>query len=102
MQNFYQLDQLIQGYFNQDFDIINEGEDTIEGILKLFQSSASEQTLKELAKEVDDFITVNKNRLDEEFASRYGFDFSPELWGTTAHEFLVTVRGFAMAQTQST
>lgn len=102
MQNFYQLDQLIQGYFNQDFDIINDGEDTIEGILKLFQRSASEQALKELAKEVDDFIAVNKDRLDEEFESRYGFDFSPEIWETTAHEFLVMVREFALAHILST
>lgn len=30
MQNFYFLDQLVFGYFNQDADIINDGEDTIE------------------------------------------------------------------------
>ncbi len=102
MQNFYQLDQLIQGYFNQDFDIINDGEDTIEGILKLFQRSASEQTLKELAKEVDDFISVNKNRLDEEFESRYSFDFSPELWETTAHEFLLSVKEVALGRNPAT
>jgi len=102
MQNFYQLDQLIQGYFNQDYDLINEGEDTIEGILNLFLKTAPEQALKALAKEVDDFIALYKDILDEEFEERYGFDFSPELWETTTHEFLVTVREFALAQTQST
>ncbi len=51
---------------------------------------------------VKDFIMLYKGRLDEEFEERYSFDFSPELWETTAHKFLVTVREFAMTQTQPT
>lgn len=97
MQSFYHLDQLIQGYFNQDHDLINDGEDTIEGTIGLFKKTAPEWMLKELAEEVDTFIECYKDRLDDEFKSRYGFDFSPELWETTSYDFLMSVRRLALA-----
>lgn len=99
MQNFYHLDQLIQGYFNQDADLINEGEDSIEGIIVLFKQTASDEVLKELADEVDAFLESYQDRLEEVFIQRYGFDFSPQLWETTAHDFLLTVRTMALGQT---
>ncbi|WP_333897027.1 contact-dependent growth inhibition system immunity protein [Mixta calida] len=97
MQSFYHLDQLIQGYFNQDHDIINDDEDTVEGIIGLFIKAAPEWMLKELIEEVDDFIDNYKEHLDEEFKNRYGYDFSPELWETTAYDFLITVRRLALS-----
>jgi len=97
MQSFYHLDQLIQGYFNQDHDLINEGEDTIEGIIGLFKKTAPDWMLKELAEEVDSFLELYGDRLDEEFKSRYGFDFSPELWDSTPLDFLMTVRRLALS-----
>lgn len=96
MQNFHHLDQLIQGYFNQDYDIINNDEDTVEGIIGLFINVAPEWMLKELAEEVEDFIDCYKDHLDEEFKNRYGHDFSPQLWETTAYGFLMTVRRLAL------
>ena len=92
MQNFHFLDQLIFGYFNQDADIINDDEDTIEGTVLLFKKSAPEGILKDLVEEVDNFISTYGGGVEEEFRKRYGFDFSPELWETTAHEFLLIVR----------
>ena len=92
MQNFHFIDQLIFGYFNQDADLINDGEDTIEGIVRLFIKSAPDWMLKDLIEEVDDFISAYGDGVEEEFRERYEFDFSPELWETTALEFLMTVR----------
>lgn len=92
MQRFHFLDQLIFGYFNQDADIINDGEDTIEGIVRLFKKSVPDWMLKDLVEEVDDFISAYGDGVEEEFRKRYAFDFAPELWETTAHEFLMTVR----------
>lgn len=96
MQNFHFLDQLIFGYFNQDADIINDGEDTVEGIVRLFKKTAPDWMLKDLAEEVDDFISAYDDDVEEEFKRRYGFDFSPELWDTTAREFLKTVRQISL------
>ncbi|WP_293773003.1 contact-dependent growth inhibition system immunity protein [uncultured Pantoea sp.] len=92
MQNFYFLDQLVFGYFNQDADIINDGEDTIEGIIRLYKKSAPDWMLNDLIEEVDEFIAAYGSDVEEAFRQRYEFDFSPELWETTAREFLMTVR----------
>ncbi|MFQ8717631.1 MAG: contact-dependent growth inhibition system immunity protein [Enterobacter hormaechei] len=53
--------------------------------------------LKELAEEVDCFLKLYEDRLDEQFKSRYGFDFSPELWDSTPFDFLMTVRRLALS-----
>ncbi len=95
MENYSQLDQLIQGYFNQDADLINDGNDTIEDITRLFTKTAHRWVLEELIMEIDDFVIADKNRLNEKFNRRYGSDFSPELWETTAYDFLMTVRSIA-------
>ncbi|QKJ86306.1 hypothetical protein PMPD1_1347 [Paramixta manurensis] len=92
MTNYYYLDQLILGYFNQDYLYINEGEDTIEGIVKLFKQTAPEQVLKDLANEITAFRKMHADSLEREFNHRYGNDFQPDLWETTAQEFLGTIQ----------
>lgn len=52
--------------------------------------------LKDLVEEVDDFISAYDDGVEEEFKRRYEFDFSPELWDTTAREFLITVRQISL------
>lgn len=98
MQNFHYLDQLIFGYFNQDADIINDGEDTIEGIVRLFKKSSPGWMLKDLIEEIDDFISAYGDGIEEEFRRRYDLDFSPECWETTAYQFLMTVRQICSEQ----
>ena len=70
MQKFHFLDQLIFGYFNQDADIINDGEDTIEGIVRLFKKSAPDWMLNDLVEEVDDFISAYDGNVEKEFSRR--------------------------------
>jgi len=77
MQKFHFLDQLIFGYFNQDADIINDGEDTIEGIVRLFKKSVPDWMLNDLVEEVNDFISAYDGNVEEEFRKRYEFDFFP-------------------------
>ncbi len=98
MQNFHFLDQLIFGYFNQDADIINDGEDTIEGIVRLFKKSSPGWMLKDLIEEIDDFISAYGDDVEGEFKNRYDFDFSPDLWETNAYQFLMTVRQICSEQ----
>lgn len=95
MQKFNLLDQLIFGYFNQDYDLINDGEESMEGIIKLYKNRFMDWMLKDLIDEVDDFITAYGDGVEDEFEKRYGHDFSPELWETTGLEFLMTVRRIA-------
>lgn len=87
---FYQLDQLIGCHFNQDY-YINDGENTIEGIVCSFKKTAIENDLQKLKKEIVNFIDIYHDNLDTEFEKRYGFDFSPSLWETTVYDFLMNV-----------
>lgn len=50
MQNFYHIDQLIQGYFNQDHDLINEGEDTIEGTIERYKKNSPRLDVKRVSR----------------------------------------------------
>ncbi|WP_343553127.1 contact-dependent growth inhibition system immunity protein [Pantoea sp.] len=95
MQNYPNLDQLIFGYFNQDADLINEGETSIEGIIGLYKKHVSDAALNDLVIEVDAFIAAHGQQLESVFAERYESDFSPKLWETSALEFLLTVRDIA-------
>ncbi len=88
---FYQLDQLIGCHFNQDYHYINDGEDTIEGIVCFFKKTATENDLQKLKKEIVNFVDIYHDNLDTEFEKRYGFDFSPSLWETTVYGFLMSV-----------
>jgi len=54
--------------------------------------------LKDLIEEIDDFISAYGDGVEMEFRSRYDFDFSPELWETTAYQFLMTVRQICSEQ----
>jgi hypothetical protein len=69
--------------------------DSVNKALDLFPKSAPDWMRKELAEEVDNFISTYGDRLEQEFRQRYGFDFAPELWETTACDFLITVRRMA-------
>ncbi|MDF2043735.1 MULTISPECIES: contact-dependent growth inhibition system immunity protein [unclassified Pantoea] len=65
MQKFHFPDQLIFGYFNHDADIINDGEDTIEGIVRLFKKSVPDWMLNDLVEEVDDFISAYDGNVEK-------------------------------------
>lgn len=67
MQKFNLLDQLIFGYFNQDYDLINDGEESMEGIIKLYKNRFMDWMLKDLIDEVDDFITAYGDGVEDEF-----------------------------------
>lgn len=98
MQNYPNLDQLIFCHFNQDADLINDGETSITGILGFYKRLALPETLNGLVMEVDAFMAAHSQQLESVFEKRYEFDFSPRLWETSAQEFLLTVRRITMEQ----
>lgn len=95
MQNYPTLDNLIYCHFNQDADLINDGETSITGILGFYRRLALPETLNALVIEVDAFIAAHGQQLESVFEKRYEFDFSPQLWETIAQEFLLAVRRIA-------
>lgn len=72
MQKFNLLDQLIFGYFNQDYDLINDGEESMKGIIKLYKNRFMDWMLKDLIDEVDDFITTYGDGVEDEFEKGTG------------------------------
>ncbi|KER02560.1 hypothetical protein LGZ99_14855 [Photorhabdus temperata] len=80
-----ELNRLIGAYFNQDCEIISgpEIDDTINDYLE----TTTKGMKKELLEEIKSFIHNSKD-LEKEFRELYRYDFNPDLWETTALDFL--------------
>ncbi|MFT4067187.1 contact-dependent growth inhibition system immunity protein [Paraburkholderia sp.] len=79
------LDLLIHGYFNQDFDLWG---DNVQEIISCFKEE-NDQTLHTLITgEIDRFKRDHSANLDEYFEEKYGFYVDPEPWGYTIASFL--------------
>ncbi|ENZ7585315.1 contact-dependent growth inhibition system immunity protein [Klebsiella aerogenes] len=70
--------------------------ENIKSLLGASKSSGCVTINYPAGQDIDTFIESYSDRLDDEFKSRYGYDFSPELWETTIYEFLTTVRRLAL------
>ncbi|WP_350305691.1 contact-dependent growth inhibition system immunity protein [Photorhabdus viridis] len=80
-----ELNRLIGAYFNQDCEIISgpEIDDTINDYLE----TTTKGMKRELLEEIKSFIHNSKD-LEKEFRELYRYDFNPDLWETTALDFL--------------
>ncbi|MDH5325572.1 MAG: contact-dependent growth inhibition system immunity protein [Gammaproteobacteria bacterium] len=83
MNSYQNLDNLIFSYFNQDFDL---GGDSIEEIVKGFNSSHTEEQRNQVRQEIQAFMAGDN--VESVFEEKYGFDVDPALWGHTAKSFL--------------
>lgn len=79
------LDQLMWGYFNEDFDIWGE---TVPEIVSKYKEGVTQSTMSAVVKEIEEFVSSNSEDLDSQFAIAYGAQFNPEPWGHTTASFL--------------
>ncbi|EQC00501.1 contact-dependent growth inhibition system immunity protein [Photorhabdus temperata] len=80
------LDILMYAYFNQDYAIISGPE--LNDVIDDFLNVATRGMIKGLIEEIDDLIDTYKD-LEKGFDYLYhDSDFCPELWNTTALDFL--------------
>jgi hypothetical protein len=79
------LDQLMWGYFNEDFDLWG---DTIPEIVSKYKEVKIQSVLQATIKEIDEFMSFNPENLDSRFAAEYSPQFVPEPWGHTTISFL--------------
>ncbi|EMB6253286.1 contact-dependent growth inhibition system immunity protein [Serratia nevei] len=84
-----ELDNLIVVYFGQDYDLIN-AEGDITALLAEYIRLATHQQREALIEEIDALLA--QDNVESLFNQRFGFTFSPELWGTTVPAFLQQVR----------
>ena len=85
-----ELDDLIKIYFGQDHDLIVAGNEIFPKINAYIASTHKGQKYA-LIDDIDLFLSECDD-LEKDFEQRYEYDFGPELWGTTATEFLALVR----------
>ncbi|MEK9497991.1 contact-dependent growth inhibition system immunity protein [Photorhabdus sp. P32] len=78
------LDNFIGAYFNQDCDIF--GETTIDEVITEYLNSEPPIFMKGLIEDIDYFISNSKD-VEKDF-DNLGHEFYPELWETTALDFL--------------
>ncbi|EQC00502.1 contact-dependent growth inhibition system immunity protein [Photorhabdus temperata] len=79
------LDNFIDTYFNQNFDIF--GKIKIDEVITEYINSEPPMLMKELIKDIDYFIH-NSEDVEREFKELYRHSFNSGLWETTALNFL--------------
>ncbi|MDP9837058.1 type IV secretory pathway TraG/TraD family ATPase VirD4 [Neorhizobium huautlense] len=89
-QDFHFLAQMIGGYLHQDMDL---EADSVPEAISVFAGKADASTRAGVMSDMQRFLETYDNRLAEEFASRFGHDFTPDEIGQSVGAFfdMVTV-----------
>jgi len=88
--NVSELDSLIAIYFGQDFDLFGSGKN-VEAQIDAWIADTSPSLRHTLIDNIEEF-TQECDDLENDFESRYGKEFSIELWGMTPADFLSLLR----------
>lgn len=88
--NISGLDSLIAIYFGQDYDLFGSGE-SVEAQIDAWITDTPPELRHGLLGDIEQFSQECDN-LEEDFESRYGAEFSTELWDTTPADFLSLLR----------
>lgn len=88
--NVDNLDGLIFTYFGMDYELHGPG-DSIESQIDAWINETPVAYRQGLLDDVEHFQRESDN-LENDFDERYGFEFSPELWGSSTIEFLNTLK----------
>lgn len=71
------IDIMIEGTLNQDFDYIT-GAETIDDAIDIYTKGLTKQDRQDLKKEVLAFLSNDDSTIESEFQARYFNYFSPE------------------------
>ena len=88
--NLNELGCFITVYFGQDYDLIDDS-DEIEPKIDAFLRDTPDGSKHGLIADID-LLTEESTDLEQAFRERFRDEFAPELWGTTATDFLRLVR----------
>jgi hypothetical protein len=88
LSNYPELDHLLHGYFNQDYDLWGN---TIEEIVDCYKRETAADVHRALRDEITRFIRAHPQDLDAAFLKAYPNEVDPSGWGHTTVSFLVEV-----------
>ncbi|QKJ86303.1 hypothetical protein PMPD1_1344 [Paramixta manurensis] len=72
-----EIDIMIGGTLNQDFDFIT-GADTMDGAIRVYVSELNEKDRGTLKREITHFLSLSDEEITKEFRERYPNEFAPE------------------------
>jgi hypothetical protein len=79
------LNQLIGGWFHQDFDV--EGE-TIEDVVAAYKAATSPEEVRGVKAEIRRFVEQAGDNIDDRFEMLFHHDSNPPGWGLTTRAWL--------------
>ncbi|MFT4064979.1 contact-dependent growth inhibition system immunity protein [Paraburkholderia sp.] len=92
---YFNLDQLIGVYFNEDFDYWGN---TIEELVRACASASTPEMINATVAEIDQFKSDHAGNLDAAFEENFGRQFDPTLWGHTAESFLDELKRLLLSE----
>jgi hypothetical protein len=87
---FPNLRKFLGGWFHQDFDL--EGDASLAGIVASYRQTSSPEERAAVSAEIDGFLALPSETLDDEFIRTFTPDIDPAGWGMTARQWLGRVR----------
>ncbi|HEY2024819.1 contact-dependent growth inhibition system immunity protein [Paraburkholderia sp.] len=91
---YFNLDQLIGGYFNEDFDYWGN---TIEELVRACASGCTPEIIRATVAEIDQFKSDHAENLDAAF-EEFGMQFDLTLSGHTTESFLDEVKRLLLSK----
>jgi hypothetical protein len=79
------LEQIIRGKFNEDFEIWG---DTFDNLVNSSKRKMPKNLIDEVILEIDNFQKDNSENLEQAFEREFGHQCDPDLWGHTTASFL--------------
>ena len=100
---FPHLNNLIGGWFNQDYDYGYSGsaEDVFEAVLQDFCNVTPDEKRAALIRDIDRFLTLPGGTLDDEFDSTFNPDIYLPGWRMSARQWLQYVRSAVAGEPRS-
>ncbi|MDU6683219.1 MAG: contact-dependent growth inhibition system immunity protein [Enterobacteriaceae bacterium] len=95
MNKTRELDNLVENYFGQDYDVIDDS-DEIGPKIEAYNRHSSKSMQIALLEDIEEFLAQGE-QLDNIFNERYSAYFLPELWGITPRDFLLLAKDKVIA-----
>ncbi|MEX3814083.1 contact-dependent growth inhibition system immunity protein [Paraburkholderia sp. BR13439] len=92
---YYDLGQLILGYFNEDFDCWGN---TVEELVRACASGCTPEMISATVADIDRFKSDDAGNLDAAFEEEFGHQCDPTAWEQTTEDFLDKIKRLLLSE----